>query len=136
MRLPEVEHGDSLGSRLLIRFISMASGMRLADAARVAFYHKEFGGALSTWTQGAMRGSSSWTIGERELMAAMIAKWNSCSFCIGAHRAIAVKQLPTAVVDASLAEFRTAPIGDGLKAPLSTLQFLPQTSSIAQEICC
>jgi AhpD family alkylhydroperoxidase len=89
MRLREVERGDSLASRLLIGFISTVSRMRLPDAARVAFYHRDFGSPLGVWTQAAMRGPSTWTIGERELMAAMVAKWNSCAFCLGAHRAIA-----------------------------------------------
>jgi hypothetical protein len=84
--------------------------MRLPDAARVAFYHKDFGSPLGAWTQATMRGPSTWTIGERELMAAMVAKWNSCTFCLGAHRAIAATKLPPAAVDDSLAEFRTAPI--------------------------
>jgi len=44
MRLPEIERGDGFANRLLIRLISMASGMRLPDAARVAFYHKNFFG--------------------------------------------------------------------------------------------
>jgi hypothetical protein len=42
MRLPEIERGDGLKTRLLIRLISTMSGMRLPDAARVAFYHREF----------------------------------------------------------------------------------------------
>jgi len=44
MRLPEIERGDGFANRLLINFISIVSGMRLPDAARVAFYHKEFFG--------------------------------------------------------------------------------------------
>ena len=44
MRLPEIERGDGFANRLLINFISMISGMRLPDAARVAFYHKDFFG--------------------------------------------------------------------------------------------
>jgi hypothetical protein len=63
----------------------------------VAFYRRDFDSPLGAWTQAAMRGPSTWTIGERELMAAMVAKWNSCTFCLGAHRAIAAKQLPPAL---------------------------------------
>jgi uncharacterized peroxidase-related enzyme len=122
MRLREIERGDSLASWLLIAFISMVSRMRLPDAARVAFYHRDFGGPLAAWTQAAMRGPSTWTVGERELIAAMVAKWNSCTFCLGAHRAIAAKQLPTAAVDDTLAEFRAAPIPAGLKATLAFLE--------------
>jgi hypothetical protein len=79
MRLPEIDRGDGFTNRLLIGFISIVSGMRLPDAARVAFYHKSFFGApMGAWTQAAMRGPSPWSVGERELMAAMVAKWNSC----------------------------------------------------------
>ena len=82
MRLREIDRGDNIVSRLLISFISLVSGMRLPDAARVAFYHKEFFSApMGEWTQAAMRGPSEWSVGERELMAALVAKWNSCSFC-------------------------------------------------------
>jgi hypothetical protein len=47
MRLPEIDRGDGVFNRLLIGFISLASGMRLPDAARVAFYHKDFLAPLS-----------------------------------------------------------------------------------------
>src|SRR5690242_12274335 len=94
MRLPEIDRGDGLASRLLIRFISIVSGMRLPDAARVAFYHKDFFGVpMGAWTQATMRGPSEWTIAERELMAAMVAKWNACDFCIRAHGAVAAKTM-------------------------------------------
>jgi hypothetical protein len=58
MRLSEIDRGDTLANRLLIRFISLVSGMRLPDAARVAFYHKSFFGVpMGAWTQAAMRGA-------------------------------------------------------------------------------
>jgi uncharacterized peroxidase-related enzyme len=123
MRLREIERGDSLRSRLLIRFISMVSGSRLPDAARVAFYHRGFaGGVFGAWTQRAMRGPSAWTVGERELMAAMVAEWNSCTFCIGAHRATAVRELDRALVEATLADYHTAPISEQLRATLAFLE--------------
>lgn len=125
MRLPEIDKGDGFANRLLIRFISAVSGMRLPDAARVAFYHKEFFGTpMGAWTQVAMRGPSSWSIGERELMAAMVARWNACPFCIGAHGAVAAKTMPRSLVDAALADYRSAPISDALKAALSYLEIM------------
>ena len=61
MRLSEIDRGDTLANRLLIGFISLVSGMRLPDAARVAFYHKNFFGVpMGAWTQAAMRGPSDW----------------------------------------------------------------------------
>ena len=123
MRLAEVGRGDRLRSRALIQIISTVSGARLPDAARVAFYHKSFvGPALGEWTHAVMRGPSDWTVGERELMAAMVAHWNSCTFCVGAHRAIAVRGIEPAVVDACLADYRAAPITPPLRATLAFLE--------------
>lgn len=123
MRLREIERGEGLRSRALIRIISIALGARLPDAARVAFYHKDFvGTALGAWTQQAMRGPSAWSVAERELMAAMVATWNSCPFCIGAHRAIAVRGMDNTVADTCLADYHTAPISDALRATLAVLE--------------
>lgn len=125
MRLPEIDRGDKLGNRLLIRFISMISRMRLPDAARVALYHKEFFSApLGAWTQSAMRGPGAWSIGERELMAAMVAKWNSCAFCVGAHGAVAAKIMKRPVVEAVLKDFRSAPITEALRETLTFLEIM------------
>lgn len=123
MRLPDIERGDSLRSRTLIRIISAVSGIRLPDAARVAFYHKGFvGPTLGAWTQAVMRGPSEWSVGERELMAAMVAHWNSCTFCVGAHRAIAIRGIDRETVNACLTDYQTAPIPERLRATLSFLE--------------
>jgi AhpD family alkylhydroperoxidase len=125
MRLREIERGDSVLNRLLIGFISLVTRMRLPDAARVAFYHKDFFGVpMGAWTQAAMRGPSQWSIGERELMAAMVVKWNSCAFCVGAHGAIAAKEIQRPAVDAALADFYAAPISKGLKETLTFLEIM------------
>lgn len=125
MRLPEIDRGDGFINRLLIGFISIASGMRLPDAARVAFYHKNFFGApMGAWTQKTMRGPSTWSVGERELMAAVVAKLNSCAFCIGAHGAVAAKTMARPLVDAVLADFRSAPISGTLKGALAFLEIM------------
>jgi uncharacterized peroxidase-related enzyme len=125
MRLPEIERGDGLANRLLIRFISMVSGMRLPDAARVAFYHKDFfGAAMGGWTQAAMRGPSSWSVADRELMACMVAKWNACAFCVGAHGVVAAKAMQRTEVDQAISDFRTAPIPGPLKAALAFLEVM------------
>jgi AhpD family alkylhydroperoxidase len=133
MRLPDVERGDSVRTRALIRLISTASGMRLPDAARVAFYHKGFvGSALGAWTHETMRGPSGWTVAERELMAAMVAGWNSSDFCIGAHGAVATRGgVEPAVVAACLADYHTAPIPEPLRA---TLGFLEKMTLRPQEL--
>ncbi|MFL5807190.1 MAG: carboxymuconolactone decarboxylase family protein [Roseiflexaceae bacterium] len=125
MRLHEVERGDSPFWGLVIRLISLMSGMRLPDAARAVFYHKAFfGDLMSFWTHAAMRGESAWTVGERELMAAMTAKWNACSFCIGAHGAIAARVLGKPLVETALNDFRQAELPTKLQATLTFLEIL------------
>ena len=125
MRLHEVERGDGPISQLLIRFPSLVSGMRLPDAARVAFYHKQFSGdSMSAWTHAAMRGESAWSVGERELMAAMTARWNACPFCIGTHGAIAARALGRPQVLSTLEDFRQAELSTNLQATLAFLEIL------------
>jgi uncharacterized peroxidase-related enzyme len=127
MRLPEIERGDGIANRLLIGFISMVSGMRLPDAARVAFYHKNFFGVpMGSWTQAAMRAPGPWSVAERELMACMVGKWNACAFCVGAHGAVAAKEMQRPAVDAMISDYRTAPISGRLKAALAFLEVMTQ----------
>src|SRR5580698_939495 len=106
MRLSEAEKGDGFFQALLFRFISMVSGMRLPDAARIVLYHQDFyGKPMAAWTQAAMRGESSWSVGERELFAALTAKWNSCTFCVKAHTAIASLALDETLVEEAVEDF-------------------------------
>jgi uncharacterized peroxidase-related enzyme len=123
MRLPEIERGDGFRHRALIKVVSAVSGIRLPDAARVALYDRGFAGpALGAWTQRALRGPSSWSVPERELMAAMVAAWNSCPFCVGAHRAVAVTGIDAVTADAAIADYRSAPISERLRAALTFLE--------------
>jgi len=125
MRLHQVERGDTFSTRLLFNFISFVSGMRLPDAARIVMYDKDFyGDPMTAWTHPTMRGDSKWSVGERELMAAMTAKWNECAFCIAAHSAIATLALDRSVVQATLTNFREAPLPPKLKAVLVFLEKL------------
>jgi uncharacterized peroxidase-related enzyme len=128
VRLHEVERGDGPFWPILIRLISLMSGMRLPDAARAVFYHKDFfGDPMSLWTHMAMRGDSAWTVGERELMAAMTAKWNACPFCVGAHSAIAAQVLGKPVVQTALDTVQQANLSPKLQVTLTFLQALTQT---------
>jgi uncharacterized peroxidase-related enzyme len=128
MRLRQVEKGNGFFQALLIRFISIVAGMRLPDAARIVMYHQDFyGKPMTTWTQAAMRGESSWSVGERELFAAMTAKWNSCPFCINAHSAIASLVLDKILVKTALEDFRQAKLSPKLETILVFLEILTKT---------
>lgn len=125
MLVNENEPDGRANDRVLNRFISLASGVRAPDAQRVTLRNKAFFGvSMGAWTQAAMRGPSAWSIGERELMAAMVAKWNDCAFCADVHGAVAAKHMGRKTVDAVLANYRAAPISAGLKTTLAYLEIM------------
>jgi hypothetical protein len=81
MRLKNVERGQGLPQRLLFGIIRVASGYRAPDVVRTLMYRKSwFGAHMGRLTQAVMRGSSEWTIGERELFAAFVSRINQCPF--------------------------------------------------------
>jgi len=73
---------------------------------------------LSELTQVLLRGPSSLTAAERELIATYVSSQNHCTFCTNAHGAIARHLLgDDATVEAEVrSDFRQAPISDRLKA--------------------
>ena len=81
MRLKNVERGQTLPHRLLFGIIRLASGFRAPDVVRTLMYRKGwFGDHIGPLTQTLMRGSSEWSIGERELFAAFVSRVNQCPF--------------------------------------------------------
>jgi uncharacterized peroxidase-related enzyme len=132
MRLQILNSGYSFGTKLLFAFIRVVSGQPLPDAARLVFYRPDFYGTLMTaFTQEAMRGPSAWSIGDRELMAAYVAKMNECEFCIKAHTAVAAKAYQDeARVNMALSDLETAPIEEPLRATLRLLGKLTRNHTV------
>lgn len=63
-------------------------------------------------------------------MAAMVAKWNSCTFCVGAHGAIAAKEMPRRLVDDTLGNFRGALLPyEELRSNRRVVPYLGQSST-------
>lgn len=90
MRLRVLDEGQSLGTRALFAFIRMVSRQPVLDVVRLVSYRPEFyGKPMSGITQEAMRGPSSWSVADRELMAAFVARTIHCEFCTRAHTAVA-----------------------------------------------
>src|SRR6202021_3884921 len=90
MRLPILDSGHGLGTKALFALIRVVSRQPVLDVVKVVKYRSDFyGGPMSAVTQEAMRGPSAWSVGDRELMAAFIAKTNQCEFCTKAHSAVA-----------------------------------------------
>jgi uncharacterized peroxidase-related enzyme len=115
--------------------IRLFSGHPLPDAAKLVFYRPDFyGNPAKAFTHEAMRGSSAWSVGDRELMAAFVSKVNQCSFCVDAHTATsgqAYRDSPK--VQAVLTDVESAPIGDGLRATLRMLAKLTRDGMVSAE---
>jgi AhpD family alkylhydroperoxidase len=123
MRPRVLDHGYGVGPKLLFRLIRLMSGHPVPDAAKITFYRPDFYGThAKKLTQEAMRGRSTWSVGDRELMAAYVSKVNDSPFCIGAHTATATQAYQDGErVAAVLADLDSAPIEEGLRATLGML---------------
>jgi uncharacterized peroxidase-related enzyme len=135
MRLKILNSGYSFSTKVLFALIHAISRRPLPDAAKLVFYRPDFYGApMKEFTQEAMRGPSTWTVGDRELMAACVSKMNECTFCIGAHTATAARAYhDEAKVSAVLADLETAPIEEPLRATLRMLGKLTREHAVTAE---
>jgi uncharacterized peroxidase-related enzyme len=126
MRLAILDSRHRLGTKILFALIRTASRQPIAGPVKLVMYRPDFlGSNLKTLTHEAMRGPSAWSVGDRELMAAVVSTVNECEYCIKAHTAVAVRayQDPEKV-SAVLADLETAPIGEPLRAALRMLRKL------------
>ena len=133
MRLEILNTGYPFGIKILFRFIRLVSGFSLPDAARLGFYRPDFYGKLmKAFTHESMRGSSSWSVGDRELMAAYVSKLNECRFCISAHTETSSEAYQDkGKVAAVLSDLETAPIREPLKSTLRMIERLTQQNSVS-----
>jgi uncharacterized peroxidase-related enzyme len=132
MRLAILDSGHSFGTKALFAFIGAVSRQPVLDAVKMIKYRADFyGNPMSRVTQDAMRGPSAWTVGDRELMAALIAKTNECEWCTKAHSAVAERAYGDAAkVSAVLANLETAPIEEPLRATLRMIRKLSREHSV------
>jgi hypothetical protein len=71
MRLRILDSGHGLGTKALFALIRTVSRQPVLDVIKLVRYRADFyGGPMSAVTQETMRGHSTWSIGDRELMAA------------------------------------------------------------------
>ncbi|RUP06501.1 MAG: alkylhydroperoxidase AhpD family core domain-containing protein [Mycobacterium sp.] len=126
MRLTVLDRGHSVLTKALFTVIRLMTRQPVVDAVKLALYRTDFYGA-GPLTHEAMRGPSEWSVGERELMAAVVSQANDCPFCIAAHSATSSQWYgDPAMVAAVLADLDTAPIGEPLRA---TLRMLAKTDT-------
>jgi len=81
MRLEQVRRGHRLGTKLKLTLIKLLSRREPPDVVKLLMYRPEmFGAPFSAWLQEVMRGPSEWSVGERELFAALTSRFNECEF--------------------------------------------------------
>jgi uncharacterized peroxidase-related enzyme len=132
MRLAILDSGHSLATKALFALIGAVSRQPVLDAVKVVKYRADFyGNPMSRVVQDAMRGPSTWSVGDRELMAALVAKTNECEWCTKAHSAVAEQAYGnTAKVSAVLSDLETAPIEEPLRATLRMIRKLSREHSV------
>ena len=124
MRLAILDSGHGFGTKALFALIRTVSRQPVLDVVKLVKYRPDFYGApMSRVTQEAMRGPSTWSVGDRELMAAFVAKTNHCEFCTRAHLAVAqgAYHRDGKSVSPVLPDFETAAIEEPLRATLLML---------------
>lgn len=135
MRLSILDTGHGFGTKALFALIGAASRQPVLDIIKLVKYRTDFyGKPMSKVTHEAMRGPSAWPVGDRELMAAVVAKANECEWCTRAHSAVAEQAYgEEAKVSAALSNIDTAPLGEPLRATLHMLQKLTREGSVDAE---
>lgn len=123
MRLAILDSGHGFGTKALFAVIRMVSRQPVLDVIKLVKYRADFyGGPMQGLTHEAMRGPSTWSVGDRELMAAFVAKTNQCEFCTKAHLAVAQRAYRDGkTVSALLSDLDTAALEEPLQSTLLML---------------
>jgi alkylhydroperoxidase family enzyme len=141
MRLRILDSGHGFGTKALFALIRTVSRQPVLDVVKLVKYRADFyGGPMSGVTHEAMRGPSTWSVGDRELMAAFVAKTNQCEFCTKAHAAVAQgayhrdgKKVSDSLSDLDTtldADLATAAIEEPLRATLLMLGKLTREHAV------
>ena len=132
MRLAILDNGHSFGTKALFAFIRAVSRQPVPEVVKLVKYRPDFFGTpMQRVVQQAMRGPSTWSIGDRELMAAFVSKVNECEFCTKAHTAVAARAYhDEAKVSAALSDIETAAIEEPLRATLRLLRKLTREHAV------
>ena len=123
MRLTILDNGHTFRMKVLFAFIRAVSRLPVPDAVKLNRYRPDFYGTpMRALTHEAMRGPSAWSVGDRELMGALVSKSNGCEVCTKTHAGVAaLAYQDEAKVAAVLADFETAAIDERLRATLRML---------------
>lgn len=135
MRLRILDDGHSFGTKALFAFIRLVSRQPVLDVVKLVKYRPDFyGDPMSRVTQEAMRGPSAWSVADRELMAAIVAKTNECEFCINAHSAVAQRAYgDERKVSTMLSDLGSENLEEPLRSTLSMLRKLTREHTVTAE---
>lgn len=94
----------------------------------LAAYRPDTGAALYALAEALLRGDSSFSQADAELIAAFTSSLNECAFCTGSHAAAARYLFNTDknVVDDVISDYQTAPISEKMKALLTIAKCVQQ----------
>jgi uncharacterized peroxidase-related enzyme len=132
MRLAILDSGHGFGTKTLFALIRAVSRQPVLDVIKLVKYRPDFYGTpMQGVTHEAMRGPSAWSVGDRELMAAVVAQTNRCEWCTKAHAAVAEGAYRDgAKVAAVLSDLETAAIDERLRATLRMLRKLTREQAV------
>jgi len=132
MRLAILDSGHSLRTKVLFAFIRTVSRLPVPDAIKLNRYRPDFyGRPMRTLTQEAMRGPSAWSVGDRELMGAVVSQTNECEVCTKTHAGVAALAYgDESKVSAVLSDLETAAIEEPLRATLRMLRKLTREHAV------
>jgi alkylhydroperoxidase family enzyme len=132
MRLRILDSGHGFSTKALFVFIRTVSRQPVLDVIKLVKYRADFyGRPMGAITQDAMRGPSTWSVGDRELMAAFVAKTNHSEFCTRAHSAVAQGAYRDRTkVSAVLSDVDSASIEEPLRATLLMLGKLTREHAV------
>jgi uncharacterized peroxidase-related enzyme len=135
MRLAILDSGQGFGTKVLLALIRTISRQPVLDIIKLVKYRADFyGGPMQGVTHEAMRGASAWSVGDRELMAAFVAKTNECEWCTKAHAAVAEGAYRDGKkVSAVLSDLDTSAIEEPLRATLRMLYKLTREHAVDAE---
>jgi uncharacterized peroxidase-related enzyme len=135
MYLPQVEDNPNAAGAYVPLIGSLrAAGLPVPQIMHLFAFKHEAAEHLQRFTQAVMRGPSPLTPAFRELIAAFVSSRNRCPFCSGSHIAVAVKLSgDRPLVDAVIANYRTAPIEEHEKLLFAYLEKLTSEPTSASD---
>jgi len=81
MRVPGIEKGHRFREKLVMTMMRLMTRKPTPDVVKTLLYRRDFwGDPYNEGLQKAMRGDSSWKVGERELFAAYVSERVHCVF--------------------------------------------------------